>query len=193
MTAHDSSIFFAVDGDHSGGRYVFSDWIDEENRWRWHRHAQGYGAIADVFDGGAQIQVHWGPNDADLFFVVPPYAEGGGRTMGAKPTISITEFYMTPFDALVWNSPEESTVSELSPGNVIGLFIRMQDVDRNSRGYERYFFHSLSPVESCPRCADAADADHFVDAVLLGPGGEIPDDSAIESITWARIKAQFVE
>ena len=35
-------------------------------------------------------------------------------------------------------------------------------------------------------------ADEFVAGLLVGPGGEIPDESAVESITWGRIKARFV-
>ena len=36
-----------------------------------------------------------------------------------------------------------------------------------------------------------SDADFLADAMLLGPGGRIPEGTAVESLTWGRIKASF--
>ena len=120
--------------------------------------------------------------------------------VGQNPTISVTEFYVTPFDRFVWNSPEESVISELRPGKTIGFAIRVPDHEPkpdNLKSSHYLWSENCTPVSSgwpplnvgsSPRCSDG-----FATGLLVGPGGEIPDDSAVESITWGRIKAQFVE
>ena len=184
MTAHDTGISFTVDGDHSGGQFAFGT-----RDPRWMRQAQGYSAIAEVFDGGSQVAAHGNQGDADLFFLRPPYAEAGGRVIGENPTISVTEFYVTSFDFLVWDDPTESVVSEWFPGEVIGLDFFVTDAESGKE--TPTFGHRLSRAEWCGSYCDPTTANHFVDGILLGPGGEIPDDSAVEDITWARIKAGF--
>ena len=126
----------------------------------------------------------------------PPYADGGGRVLGEHPTISVTEFYVTPFDRFVWNSPEESLVSELYPGKIIGFAIGVVDNDL-TEGFPLDSIHYLRTEELSEDCGGWSLYPHCSDGfslgLLLGPGGEIPDISAVESITWGRIKAQFVK
>ena len=125
----------------------------------------------------------------------------GGGSFGQNPTISVTEFYVTAFDRLVWNSPAESVVSDLYPGKIIGFHIMIWDRDAGYAGLKS--IHNL-PGEGlgegatghpCSRHStmevDCSDA--FAPGLLLAAGGEIPEISAIESITWGRIKAAFVK
>ena len=188
LSAWDGSIIFEVDGDHSGGIWIASGLNEEEQRLLWNRQAQGYMALAEVFDQGSQIDLtlreSYGP---DQFFLRSPFAEAGGGSFGENPTVSVLECYVTPFDQLVWNSLEESLVSELFPGKIVGLNITSSDIDGD---FGSGIFHHLP---SSPVGLDRYDASNFYDAILLGPGGQLPDDSAVESITWGRLKAQFVK
>ena len=69
-------------------------------------------------------------------------------------------------------------ISELYPGKTIGFSIWV--VDNDSGDVNQYF---LGP--------SGGTADGFVDGMLLGLGDEIPEDTAVESMTWGRIKASF--
>ena len=45
-------------------------------------------------------------------FNVPPYTDGGGGSVGEQPTVSVVEYYVTPFDRFVWNDQDESEISD---------------------------------------------------------------------------------
>ncbi len=129
MMQNDSSVEFVVDGDGSGGRYVFRDRNDpDELRLLTSQHAQNYIVLGELFGGGPHICL-WDQSGDEDWFHLPPYAEGGGASFGEHPTLSVTEFYVTPFDRLIWNSPEESVVSTLSPGTLIGFILSIADLD----------------------------------------------------------------
>ncbi len=189
MGLHDSSVDFSVDGDASGGKYYFS--INEirdpdERRLLNDQHAQSYVVLGDIVVGGPHVCLGYSRAKED-WFLLPPYAEGGGASFGANPTLSVTEFYVTPFDRLIWNSPEESVVSTLSRGTLIGFILSIPDFDEEGELWKGY--HSVRRVQD--EWTSIFNADTFARGLLVGPGGEIPD-SAVESMTWGRIKAMFV-
>ena len=195
MSQHDSSVMFNVDGDASGGEYRFSEGrinigagFDEERRLRVNQHAQGYVVLGDIVGGGPHVclPAQSAYNDED-WFQRPPYAEGGGASFGEQPTLSVTEFYVTPFDRLIWNSPEESVVSALSPGTLIGFFLGIADFDEEGALLPEGW-HSIRAQD---QWTGTTNADIFARGLLVGPGGELPN-SAVESLTWGRIKATFV-
>ncbi len=166
-----------LDGDHTGGDYTGSanpDWNDEEKKLNNNRAAQQYIAVADdpsgrhVFYLGAGAE--W-VNDL-------PYADGGGTSVGDGPTVSIIEFFCTPFDDLIWNSPDDSQASELFDGKIIGYQISTPDTDKDV-GQDRAF-HTLSDQAATWRFAE-----RFVDARLVGLG------TAVEGNSWGRIKASL--
>ncbi len=196
MSQHDSVVGFMVDGDASGGEYDFSPpegslnlgaGFDEERRLLANQHAQEYFVLGEIFGGGSHVclEAQSAYNDED-WFQRPPYAEGGGASFGEQPTLSVTEFYVTPFDRLIWNSPEESVVSALSPGTLIGFILSIPDYDEE--GVRAETVHIIMGQDFL---SDIRNADGFARGLLVGPGGEIPD-SAVENITWSRIKATFV-
>ena len=170
-----------LDGDHTGGDYTGSanpDWTDEEKKLNNNRTAQQYIAVADdptgrhVFYLGAGSE--W-VNDV-------PYADGGGVSVGDGPTVSIIEFYCTPFDDLIWNSPDDSVASPLFEGKIIGYQISTPDTDQ-APGQDRAF-HTISGQAATWRFAE-----RFVDARLIGAGG----GTAVEENSWGRIKASLSE
>ena len=187
MIFHDSSVRFAVDGDHSGGA-VFPEESPEE--WDW--QVQVFMALGEAFDGGSQVGLF--PHAHLLraeWLIQPPFAHGGGAVVGGSPIFSVTEFYMTPFDRLVpTGNPEDSEGSDLFGGKIIGFNIEVFDVD-DQPGMET--IHHLAVPPSYEFYIDLLNmsADYFADGVLMTPDGLSSDNSAVESDSWARIKATF--
>ena len=100
--------------------------------------------------------------------VHPPYCEAGGSVIGENPTIWVIEFYVTPFDLLVALEPEKSVVSDLTAGEVIGLYLTVFDRDSTDRSVQARYQLKV------------------VDAMLLSRDQA---DSVIRDRTWGRIKA----
>ena len=173
---HDA-IEFMLDGDHTGGDYTGSadeNWTEEEKKFNNNRTAQQYVAIADTPDGR-----HVGYQGAGAEWVnALPYADGGGGSVGEGPTTSIFEFYVTPFDDLIWNSPDDSKATNLVDGGIIGFQISVPDFDIEPSNYRA--FHTLTGQAATWRYAE-----RFADGRLVGAGG----GTAVESDSWGRIKA----
>ena len=177
-------ITLMVDGDHSGGRYWFPAPDEVEGPLESSMQAQFYQAISRAA-GGPLV---------DLFpttllvderrMVHPPFARGGGAVLGEKPTFWSVEFYVTCFDRLNHLSPEDSDVSQLTEGRIIGFDISVDDFD-DDLGLRALFY--LDRPDDSER---APDTSTFLDGVLLGPGGE-SGDSSVQSVSWGRIKASL--
>lgn len=178
MVAYDSFVFM-VDGDHSGGEYSFFrtdfDTI-EEWRQRHQAQAQTYTSIAQAPDARYVNLLRF-----DEWFSRPPYVDGTGSVIGEAPTVSVIEFYVTPFDRLVWDSPEESRPSKLYPGEVIGFAMQVVDYDTAPQMDNATF---LLP----PFGRSFFTADLFVDGILASRDGKIPEASVVEQSTWGWIK-----
>ena len=190
MIFHDSSVSFAADGDHSGGELFpgeySEDWLQD------FIEAQVFHALGEVFDGGSQVRLfpHSSHVSAD-WFSRPPFAHGGGAVFDGSPIGSVTEFYVTPFDRFVATDPEDSEVSDLFGGKIIGFNIEIPDVDAvgvlGRPGMETV--HLLAAPRTDAEHLLGMSADDFADGVLVTPSGLSSDDSAVESDSWARIKA----
>ena len=185
MSFHDSSVFFAVDGDHSGGEFFPPD-SSLENMLPY--EAQKYQALGEVFDEGLQVLLfprsyHVSPD----WFNRPPFAHGGGAVFGESPIFSVTEFYVTPYDLFVWTDPGDSDLSDLFAGKIIGFNIEVYDLDSRPGHWETV--HLLAGRTSDEDGLLKMSADDLADGVLMTPDGSSSDDSAVESVTWARIKA----
>ena len=62
-----------------------------------------------------------------------PYADGGGAMIDSQPSFGVVEFFVTPFDRLIWDNQEQSVVSPLYPGKTIGFTVHLVDVDENKQ------------------------------------------------------------
>ena len=176
--AHDS-IGLIVDGDHSGGRGFTGD-PTEEDVIEASGNAQLYSAISQT-PTGPNITMYTGRSSGWVF--LPPYADGGGGVFGEAPVISVIELYVTPFDSWEgWDYPGQMEVSELAAGKVIGFGIIVYEHDPGEQ--ERW-----TPGRMDWRRAWRRDADGLLDGLLLGPDLPGPGDSAVESVSWGRIKA----
>jgi hypothetical protein len=167
-----------IDGDHSGGQYNFQnaeDLSDEDKRLNFNRQAQKYNGIYDDPEG----RFVGYPGGGDWVNNLP-YTDAGGGSVGDRPTLSILEFFVTPFDDLIWNSETDSQPSQLFPGKIIGIQLAMPDFDTAPQEYRGY--HTLSGQALTFRFAE-----RFVDARLVGD----ENSSAVEAVSWARIKSSF--
>ena len=103
-----------VDGDHSGGRYQFFSGPRYRDSFG---HAQKYIAPS-LWDMDRSVGLELDPEGFE-WVNYPPYIDGGEGAVGENPVFWSVEFYVTPFDALIWNDQESSVVSELVAGKVI--------------------------------------------------------------------------
>ena len=174
-----------VDGDHSGGRYQFFSGPRYRDSFG---HAQRYIAPS-LWDLDRSVGLLHDPEGLE-WVNYPPYIDGGVGAVGENPVFWNVEFYVTPFDALIWNDQERSVVSELVAGKVIGFFIRVVDLDADLSKPVGYSIDDgfVRRTASNP----AEDADSFVDGLLLG-AGEFMEGSAVQPSSWGLIKASFKE
>jgi hypothetical protein len=127
-------VSFMIDGDHSAGDYARgeADFSEEERTLFVERSAQDYMAIAEAPEG---YSVGYGGAGAS-WVNVPPYTEGFGAIVGESPTVSVIEFFATPFDDLIWNNPKESAPTDLFPGKIIGFISVRQATRQERKDYE---------------------------------------------------------
>ena len=68
------------------------------------------------------------------------------------------------------------------PGKVIGFSVEVHDVDTPP---------GVSSTYSLTSGLSIFTSDLFVDGVLVGKDGKVPESTAVEHTSWARIKAAF--
>jgi len=185
------SVEFLVDGDHSGGEYGFHpDCCATQEEWQQVQNSQAQ----------QYYVINQSPRDplvkyagVGLWVNRPPYADVGGmrefvsrrvdKWVGQQHRI-VTEFYVTPFDSLAWDSPQASKVSPLFANKVIGFSLAVADLDTPIGYNDGHGFHSLYTGSS----ATWRNADYFVDGLLV----EAPAPATVvEGWSWGRIKAAF--
>ena len=71
-------------------------------------------------------------------------------------------------------------MSELYPGKVIGFKLLLGDWDPGDDMIAGFLLGE-----------SGTSADTYVDGILLGSGGALPEDTAVENASWGRIKAAF--
>ena len=131
---------------------------------------------------------------------LPPYSDSGGDLLASQPVHAFVEFYVTPFDRLIWEDPDQSLVSSLYAGKTIGFYLRMVDTDTVTEPLlaDRYH-HLLGPGASYDDYPPAKSPPLFIDesgvwaqGILLG-AMDPTRDTAVESTAWGRIKASLFE
>ena len=155
FTQPQDGLQFSIDGDHSGGQYVFFSGPRYRESMN---HAQIYSAPS-VLDMNMSVGLFHDPEGLE-FVDDFPYADGSEGAVGENPVFWTLEFYVTPFDALTWNDHEGSMASELIAGEVVGFFIWVIDNDTESETLYR-IDDAFLRGEGNP----AEDANYFVDGV----------------------------
>ena len=123
----------------------------------------------------------------------PPYGDGGGSVAGENPVVWITEFFVTPFDWLLRREPENSLVSDLASGGIVGFRVFVGDFDEpaiNGPGGNRAAEDHVIGIYDVVDLRDIPDGG-WMDGILLPTNGIDPGDSAVKPDSWARIKASF--
>ncbi len=192
IDSHDS-ITLAIDGDHSGGAGVTST-SSQEELLEARGQTQRYEAIARTVSGPLISNGLYEGTGVFSWKVFPPYGDAGGGVFGEAPVISVIELYVTPYDRWgAWNEIEETEFSDLAAGQVIGFAIMVNDRDDEELGGWPWTPEAMEP--SNPRHGTEVDmrkvrADFFLDGILL-PAGAEPEGTAVESVSWGRIKASL--
>ena len=194
MNFHDS-IILGIDGDHSGGGGTTSTSSSDE--WREVAgQTQEYKAIARTVSGPTldDAQTRYA-TETFSWRVLPPYGDAGGGVFGEAPVISVIELYVTPFDDWEgYDSPGEIEVSELTAGRGMGFSIGVYDFDSEDDWGRSWTPDAMLPPAHAFPIFDIEfqRADSFLDGILLGPDPSAPlDDSAVEAVSWGRIKASL--
>ena len=175
---------FYVDADHSGGGFhPTADHGSEEYKLQDGAQVQDYRISPDVPPGednilGMSAWADW-PEE-------PPFGQGFGITHGENPSIWVVEFYLTPFDLFVYSGAEESAVSALSAGKVIGFRCLVHDADGGALFTENFNRFLLPAMGLDAYLGNEGSADLFADGVLIGAEGTV-----VEDLTWGRIKASL--
>ena len=191
-------LILAIDGDHSGGGSGLESWEAGDYWW----NAQQYGAIARTADGRTALFGHLKTglsggytttNRYDSWMFFPPYGDAGGDVVWGNPIIRVIELYVTPYDGWqgIDSRPEDVVVSDLTAGEVIGFAILVGERD------DEYSRGTLTPeaVQTEDPELDILShyrADVYLDGLLLPATAAGPvEDSAVESVSWGRIKASL--
>ena len=183
------SISLLIDGDHSGGlgcSAVFDCAGPSAEKVR--EHTQKYNAIALTPDGpNLDDKVTRQAKGEFSWAVLPPYGDAGGGVFGENPTISVIELFVTPFDRWAYDDIEGSVASDLNAGQVIGFGIMVTD-EEDDPGIWLEASGAFDHLEAMYFLK----ADGGLDGLLLPLGGaESGGDSAVESVSWGRIKASL--
>ncbi len=184
----DSSVQLYVDGDKSGGRFSPNEM----------QQAQVYTAFARTYNNDSNVTLVTVSPIADWVHKLP-YADGGGNIVDSQPVLSVVEFYVTPFDHLIWDNPGESIISNLTINETIGFALMVSDIDtgpiRINAPTEFDSIHALFGPEASfglPGVDVFWESDLWARGILLGSDNPT-GDTAVESVSWARIKASLPE
>ena len=172
---------FMVDGDHSGGPYSFNPGARYRDSMG---PAQAY-FLPSLREMDSSIRLRWLDNEELEWVDDFPYAEASEGAVGENPTFWTIEFYITAFDALIWNDPENSLTSQFMAGKVIGFGLWINDTDTES-----VTLYHLSDSMLRGGGNPSSNANYFVDGVLL-EAGESLEYSAVQPSSWGLIKASL--
>ena len=153
--------------------------------------AQQYTAFARTYSDGSNVDLG---TVSSTWMDKLPYADGGGSMVDSQPILSVVEFFVTPFDRLIWDDSEDSVISELLEGKIIGFALSLMDVDSEQQSSD-----IIQPDNWLELFGPGAE-DHFytdessvwASGILLGADRRT-GDTAVESLTWGRIKAGLSE
>ena len=158
--------------------------LDEADRPETNVQAQHY-LLLPPWPQDARLASH--PNGLGAV-VRPPYGDIGGSatvsTWGPLDRYSraryLVEGYVTPWDSLVWDRPEQSKRSRLNAGTVVRIQMSVIDCDM-APGY-CHGYYTIGGAEFTYKSADS-----FIDLELLPS----PPNTEVHTQSWADTKALF--
>ena len=183
LAGADLSVAIGVDGDRSGGSLL----VDNATGLTYPmEQAQWYEAFPGTYDNDNNLLLRQVSSHTDWVHK-PPYADGGGAVIDSEPSFGVVEFYVTPFDRLIWDDQAQSIVSSLFSGKTIGFSIQILDVDDTN---EFESMHGLFGMEDGWEQGGFNASDLWARGILTGAGSPV-EGTAVNSVSWARIKASL--
>ena len=182
-----------VDGDHSGGQFIWwGDAYSEEERKRLNEaQAQLYSVGPEpIIEDRLLVGGSW----ARPLVSLPPWATVGGFQYGESPKLSVVEFAVTAWDDLDWRGPELSTRSDLEAGKTIGFWVWVFDKDERPVDGGIYALPEPIMFEEAPTgSSNHFFAENSVDGELTPcyQGDCSGATTAVSQDSWGRIKASF--
>ena len=117
---------------------------------------------------------------------------------GESPSHVMMEMYLTPWDRLHWEGPEQGDRTELEAGKIIGFQLVVEEFDDRQWGVGFYIISLPWPIGGpIPAGADITgalyEADLFADAELIPchRGDCSGATTGVSQDSWGRIKASF--
>ena len=185
------SIWFFFDGDRSGGEGAENSSTDDEWEEIFER-TQGAGGAPNPDSSDARSYLGGFP-----YMIFPPYGDAAGSVIGENPVVIAIEMYVSPYDS--WENgldsrPEQIQFSELSAGKTIGFAVIVNDWDSFGPWDGLWEPDGMPPDERGPGVSSFFyRANRFLDGLLVPASKEQDQASAVESVSWARIKASLYE
>lgn len=169
---------FVIDGDHTGGEYLFP----EDGARLSMDQAQVYAARPEAVDGRLLSLV-----DEAYGIAEDPWGDIAGFVIGESPSQIGIELAMTPWDDLDWRNPGESVPSQLDGGKIVGFGIEVADADIPGRPNGIYTLAGIG-------IGALLSADFLVDGELIPchvADCSSPISSPVTPNSWAMIKASL--
>jgi len=179
---HDSALEVIVDGDHSGGIFwdILSGFLGDEIDFEGVVNGQEAQEFVGIAEAASGQHVDWSGEGAEWIREIPFAYGGGAVTIAQESVVTVTEFYVTPFDFVVAEDPDRSLMSTLSAFRVIGLGFGVPDFDTKTGSYKS---HNVYPALAWPFW----NADDLADFVLV-PRDE--GETAVQNRVWGYIKSR---
>ncbi len=181
----DQLVSIFVDGDRSGGSLLIHNASGLTYPMQ---QAQYYEAFPGTYNNDNNVSLFLVSRHTDWVHQAP-YADGGGVMIDSQPHFGVVEFYVTPFDRLIWDDQEQSIISDLFPGKTIGFGLELGDVDEDYNTIESVFYLYGSGMWG----DDPMKSSDLLARGVLTEAGNPVDDTIVNSVSWARIKASLSE
>lgn len=174
-------IYWYMDANHNGGQYQYYD--------PGRTGADGQQGIfrPEPSRGGRTDLPMWGayaPGEAGAWAFREPYVNSAVNYDNATGSYTV-ETTMQVFDWMDQGGPGASTLHQLQAGQTIGMRFAIYDVDsENADDYVMMKWNSVKSVDD-----NAMTSDGFDNWILLTEEQTFGGPTAVESMSWGRVKA----
>lgn len=182
----EGSIRIMLDGDHSGGDFLFVASSNDEETSRRYTGAQAQLYSLRPVETEALSQLTVSMLGSQGWARVDPWTGVGGFHRAGVPALSVFELSVTLWDDLHPDGVDQSRQSSLHPGKIIGFQVEVSDLDNDDTGLQSFRLGGLQNPDGSFTADDFADGE-LVPCNISDCTGSASSSVAMDS--WARIKA----